>query len=55
MVIPRTGVDPDGVARTEADHFSNCPVCGAFLDMRDLGALLEHEEPLPRPASDPVQ
>jgi hypothetical protein len=31
------GVDPDGVAETEADHFGNCPVCGAYLDMRDLG------------------
>jgi hypothetical protein len=31
------GFDPDGVAETEADHFGNCPVCGAYLDMRDLG------------------
>jgi hypothetical protein len=28
--------DPDGVAETEADHFGNCPGCGALLDMRDL-------------------
>jgi hypothetical protein len=42
MVIPRTGVDPDGLTRTEADHFGNCPVCGAFLDMRDLGQMLAH-------------
>jgi hypothetical protein len=32
-----TGFDPDDVAETEADHFGNCPVCGAYLDMRDLG------------------
>ena len=55
MVIPRTGVDPDGVARTEADHFGNCPVCGAFLDMRDLGQMLDHKEPLPHPAQDQAQ
>jgi hypothetical protein len=29
------GFDPDGVAESEADHFGNCPVCGALLDMRD--------------------
>ena len=36
------GVDPDGVANTEADHFGNCPVCGAYIDMRDLGQVLAH-------------
>jgi hypothetical protein len=25
---------------TLADHFGNCPLCGAYLDMRDLGELL---------------
>jgi hypothetical protein len=30
------GIDSDGVAETEADHFGNCPICGALLDMRDL-------------------
>jgi hypothetical protein len=34
------GFDPDGVADTEADHFGNCPVCGALVDMRDLGQIL---------------
>ena len=34
------GFDPDGVAETEADHFGNCPVCGALVDMRDLGRIL---------------
>ena len=34
------GFDPDDVAETEADHFGNCPVCGAYLDMRDLGQVL---------------
>jgi hypothetical protein len=36
------GFDPDHVAETEADHFGNCPVCGACLDMRDFGELLAH-------------
>ena len=42
-MIPRyTGVDADGVAKTEADHFGNCPVCGACVDLRDLGQVLAH-------------
>lgn len=41
-MIPRsTGIYADGTAKTEADHFGNCPVCGAFLDMRDLAQMLE--------------
>jgi hypothetical protein len=36
------GVDADGVAETETDHFGNCPVCGALVDMRDLGQVLAH-------------
>ena len=36
------GIDPDGVAETEADHFGNCPICGALLDMRDLTQVLAH-------------
>jgi hypothetical protein len=31
------GYDPDGIARTEADHFMKCPGCGQWFDMRDLG------------------
>jgi hypothetical protein len=36
------GIDPDGVAEAEADHFGNCPVCEAYIDMRDLGQVLAH-------------
>jgi len=36
------GFDPDGTAESEADHFGNCPVCGALLDMRDLAQMLAH-------------
>jgi hypothetical protein len=37
-----TGRDADGVAQEELDHFGNCPVCGALVDMRDLVQVLEH-------------
>jgi hypothetical protein len=36
------GYDPDGIAETESDHFGNCPICGAYLDMRDLAQMLAH-------------
>jgi hypothetical protein len=43
MIVPRnTGVDADGIAQTEADHFMKCPGCGQSFDMRDLGQVLEH-------------
>jgi hypothetical protein len=42
-MIPRhNGIDVDCVAQTEVDHFGNCPVCGALIDMRDLGQVLAH-------------
>ena len=28
----------------EADHFIQCPVCRTWIDMRDLGQILEHED-----------
>jgi hypothetical protein len=41
--IPRNrGIDADGIGETEADYFGNCPVCGALIDMRDLGQILAH-------------
>ena len=43
MKIPRnTGRDVDDPYRPEIEHFGNCPVCGALVDMRDLSALLDH-------------
>jgi hypothetical protein len=47
----RVGVQPTD----EAEHFFKCELCGGYFDMRDLGAVLEHEEPLPHPACDQVQ
>jgi hypothetical protein len=35
------GVDVDGSATAEADHFMKCPGCGVF-DMSDLGQMLSH-------------
>ena len=35
------GVDADGVGEREADTFG-CPVCGAYLDMRDPRQVLAH-------------
>src|SRR4051794_18978513 len=41
--VPRnSGRDADGEARTELDHFGNCPRCGALVDMRDLRQVIEH-------------
>ena len=28
----------------EADHFIQCPVCTEWIDMRDLGQVIEHED-----------
>jgi hypothetical protein len=59
-----TGTDADGVAQTELDHFGNCPVCGALIDMRDLGQILPHmhgakieigEGDEPPPRTEPLQ
>jgi hypothetical protein len=33
------GIDPDGIANIEADHFGNYPVCGAYIDMHDLAQM----------------
>ena len=58
------GIDPDGVAETEADHFMKCPGCGEWFDMRGLDQLLAHvhdaeieicEGPSPCPPCDRVQ
>jgi hypothetical protein len=65
-MIPRyTGVDADGVAETEVDHFMKCPVCEQWFDMRDLAQVAEHVHddsevevqigPGPPPRQSPVQ
>jgi hypothetical protein len=41
-VCGNAGVDADGVAQKESDHFMKCPGCGQFFDMRDLSQVAEH-------------
>jgi hypothetical protein len=41
-----------GSPLTEAEHFWKCEACGGWFDMRDLGAVFVHEEPLPHPSCD---
>jgi hypothetical protein len=31
---------------SEADHFYECQHCGQAVDMRDLGQVFHHEEPI---------
>ena len=38
----------------EGDHFYTCPACGQSVDMRDLGAVLHHEDEKHEPLPDPV-
>jgi hypothetical protein len=40
--MTKPGIDIDGIAKTEADHFMKCPGCGQWFDMRDLGQVLAH-------------
>jgi len=51
IVGKRTGGPP----LSEAEHFHKCAACVGWFDMRDLGAMLDHAEPLPHPASDQTQ
>ena len=30
--------------KKETDHFIQCAVCRTWIDMRDLGQILEHED-----------
>jgi hypothetical protein len=32
-------------AADESEHFIKCETCGAWIDYRDLGAVLDHEGP----------
>jgi hypothetical protein len=37
-----TGVDSENPGRPEIEHYGNCPVCGALVDMRDLPQVFAH-------------
>jgi hypothetical protein len=38
----KQGVDSENPGRPESEHFGNCPVCGALVDMRDLAQVMAH-------------
>ena len=45
----------DKTVTDERDHFMKCLVCDGWIDMRDLGQVLEHEGPLAHPTQDQPQ
>ena len=51
IICKRTGGPP----LSEVEHFHKCEACGGWFDMRDFGAVLGHDEPLPHPACDQGQ
>jgi hypothetical protein len=38
----KPGIDSENPDRPEIEHFGNCDVCGALVDMRDLSQLMDH-------------
>ena len=40
---PIIGERRGGEPQDEREHFIKCPVCGRWIDMRDLGEVLDHE------------
>jgi hypothetical protein len=40
--MTKPGIDADGVAENEADHFTKCPACSQWLDMLDLAQVVQH-------------
>jgi hypothetical protein len=40
---------------SDATIYARCPACSGWIDMRDLGQVLEHEGPLPHPSQDQPQ
>lgn len=38
----------------DSDHFIRCPVCGEWIDCRDLGSVIAHEEGCPGPEKSPA-
>jgi hypothetical protein len=41
------GKPKEWVPGSEADHFMQCPGCGEWIDMRDLGMAYQHAGELP--------
>jgi hypothetical protein len=38
--------------KDEAEYLYRCPVCGEWVDSRNLGQVFDHEGQLPHPADD---
>jgi hypothetical protein len=36
------GTDIENPERPDIEHFGNCPICGALVDMRDLVQVMAH-------------
>jgi hypothetical protein len=51
----RMGKQISGPRLGEAGHFFKCPLCGGYIDMRDLAWVEDHQGPLPHPACDRAQ
>ena len=51
IIGKRVGGEP----KHEREHFMKCPECGGWIDMRDLGRVLEHHGPPPHPQQDQPQ
>lgn len=52
--IPRgkyRGERRGGPPQSEAEHFYQCAACGGWVDMRDLGAVFDHEPGGSHPAT----
>ena len=47
--------DRDGRPVDEAEHYGRSPRCRATVDMRDLGAVLDHNNDEPCPVQDRLQ
>jgi hypothetical protein len=45
----------EGPPLSEAEHYFKCEACGGWFDTRDLGAVFDHEGPLPHPVEDRPQ
>jgi hypothetical protein len=51
IIGQRVGGEP----KDKSEHFIRCPDCGTWIDMRDLGQVLEHQGPVPHPKQDRPQ
>ena len=44
-----------GFQGTAADNHIRCPACDGWIDVSDLGCVMDHTGPLPHPAIDQLQ